>query len=881
MLADCELSSSYSSASSERARLYRHFSEPSLYDRLHLENVRITTTAERKKPVLITRSKTMAIVNSQSRCRRVEPRLNDKTLKSRYEARRRFFEDLEHRETLGATETTIASPRSRATSNGEDITEQNSTTKPNEESRSASVKARVKAHHPTVCVTSNVKSQIAYLNGESKVTMQPVEWRSIARPGSVEVINVRETESTSCRNGLEIPYTNGHGRIEEIETRNGEGTEHRAIEEAVEEEETRTIRENDERPHDNPLDSTIDASKALQLYTAIKMSRRDSEDSSSQPLSDLSSDDRDERSPGDRREHDDGEEGIADTRASKNEETNDNLAANLEPTAERNVRSWIENSARGDGGDFSSRNAQADNDTYESFCNDITKILESIDMNVSTSRTELDALPDTDTCVKYNLDSTNMSLIYSLTPSAVVEQEEESANDDTSRDLAERSSDWRSDSMTGSDNDDAFGDYIWIEPTGSKELNDDEEEEEEGSSRCSRERATPSDGGSCCELLHDLENSFASSGSDILELPARTVLELKDIDGEVFQNGINESANEIIADLNATDDEALQVARRVVFEIVECVYALSYLDSSIYDLGVVREIVRHLIDSYRYEYSLLTGSSTTDRRCASEINSTSASTTVANSDSDNVCQIKDFLGNLSPDNFQRDNDRDPSSAVIEFCTVAKRRLPIVAIDDGTLELNFRVVKVTTNERDADTSPSARSVFRGAKRSRKDNDRDTVIRYTVDAKSNAKETATRSEDEVWPCDRCAYCREEEESAKEYHCLTPIKEELEDSPPPETVDCASKELDEGESRRPDTDLVDVVEGCTADSAGRAMSLDDTYTISEASDEDNDEMNGPRERSDVWDSSVDCMSYSYDTKEFIHLERAIADDSRANVA
>lgn len=852
MLTDCELSSSYSSVSSERARMHndRWFSEYQ-YDRLHLENVRIMTTAERKKPILITRSRT---VFGQSHIR--SPRSRDAAFRSRYEARRKFFENLEHGKTL-ATKTTESETEAKKSNIGR-ISEQNLTLKPN------------KYSHPRKIYSTgmNVKKRIAYLNGENDTA---VKWKSIARPSSVEVINIRETE-LSIRD-VKILCPNGDSRIEK-KTEGSERIENCAIKKIITE-----TPENDEKL-DDLSDSTIDVDNQQQLCTETVMitttiapvaeetrscaktyrDQHDNSEDSSQPLSDLSSDDSDGHSS-ERYEHEE------DTTADRmlNEQINGNEIS-LEQK-EQNLQTRIEDPICGS--DLS--HGREVDDTYETYCNDITKIVESIDMNISSSRTELDTLPDTDTCLKYNLDSTNMSLIYSLTPSSVVNQEEEEEdenkdeendNDNTSRDVAEWSSNRLSDSKSDDNSGDAFGEYWseWMEPTS--EVN-------EGSLGCPRECSTPTDNSGSCELEQpDLDGS-ASFGSDILELPARTILELKDIDGEVFQNGINESANEIIADLNATDEalpssyDAFQIAQNIVSEIIDCVYGLSYLDSSIYDLGVVREVVCHLIDSYRYEYSLLMGSIGQGR--ASEMISGIIDND-KDDDDDNVCQIKGFL---SPDSYCNNNQaevHDSSSAVIEFCTMAKR-LPIVAVNNGTVELNFRVVKVATNG-DADKSSTCSVFYNKEKSTGNEFGR---VRYGV----KGNENAIRSENKAWLCERCPYCREEEESTREKHRLPPITEELEEYPLCETVDCSTSTLENhNDELRHD---LDDVEEITASSAERVISLDDTYTISESSD--NSEMNDSQDKCDDLNSSLNYLSYSYDTKEFIRLERAIANDSRLN--
>lgn len=861
ILADYELASNCSSVSSERARMYcgRRFSERP-YDSPRLENVRASTTAERKKPLLITHAKTL--VNGRSQ---VEPNAicRDKAFeKSRYEARRKFFENLERQQSLTTDLVVLSKAKTTSSNNRKDesIFQRNST---------VGLNKKPYVHHAKLfdapLINASTKGHVKNLNGEiqssNNVAMHFVTWTNIAQPSFVKRVNVKETRPSSHNI---VSCTNGDSQIEEeIGHRERSNAECPTIETVA------SIKTESLITCEDKSDSTIGMSNEQQQHTLItttatntevtlarscaetfQCDKSDNEENS--PLSDLSSNNCDGRSI-DRYECD------QDKEASADKEINGELKSTVE-LKKQNVRSWIESSMC-----ESTWPNNEEADSYELYCNDITKIVESIDVNIASSRTELDALPDTDTCVKYNLDSTNMSLIYSLTPPAAVE--DESGNDDTSRDLAERSSEWQSDS-TRSDNDEPLSDYIWIEPTTKTEC-----------IKSTRGRRSLSDSSSYAEMEQPVSERHSASGSDILELPSCTIRELKDIDGEVFLNGINESANEIIADLNASDEaplsyDALEIAQQIIAEIIESIYVLLLLDSSIYDLGIVREIVRNLIDGYRREYSLV---ESTDQAHMSNVIAT------LSNDVDSICRMKGFLGNLS--DFNDCNNRDckkgvhemedrESSAVIEFCTVAKT-LPIVAIDDNALELNFRIIKVSTDEY-ADMSPN---VYRILDKDLIDDDHRIKIGK---AKGGESAAMIKSEMETWPCDRCTYCREEDESIKEkVSCLTPISEEPDDAPR-EAVDSVASAL-----KHPDDEPLRHLEACdivkettAANAARKSVSLDDTYTISDVSSvgiSDNDEMNELEERCDVWDSSIDCMSYSYDTKEFMRLEKALADNSR----
>lgn len=857
MLADCELASNCSSVSSERARMYcgRRFSERS-YDSPRLENVRVLMTAERKKPVLITRARTL--VNGRNQVETNAISRDEAFVKSRYEARRKFFEDLERRKSL-ATDS-VALSKAKVTSVNDEkyksMFKQNSTVGPNE-------KLCVKLSNASL-TNASTKEHVENLNDETcssnNVAVHSVAWTNIAQPSFVKRVNMEEARPSS-RNI--VPCMNGDSQTEE-EIGHHERAECRPAETVASiktQSSTTTITRKDK------LGSTVGMDNEQQQHTLTTTNtemilarscaetfQRDNSDNEedSRSLSDLSSNNYNGRSI-DRYECGEDKETSAD------KEINGELKSTVE-LKKQSVRSWIESSMCD-----SSWSNISKADSYESYCNDITKIVESIDVNIVSSRTELDALPDTDTCVKYNLDSTNMSLIYSLTPPAAVDQDE-SGNDDTSRDLAERSSEWQSDS-TRSNNDEPLSDYIWIEPETTK-------------TECiksTRDRRSSS-GSSYAELDQLISERHSASGSDILELPSCTIRELKDIDSEVFLNGINESANEIIADLNASDEapsyDAVEVAQQIIAEIIESIYILLHLDSSIHDLNIVREIVCNLINSYHRECSLMESG---DQACMSNV-----FTTIGN-DIDNICRVKGFLGNLSSNCDDYDNrdyeielheteDRE-SPAVIEFCTVAKK-LPTVVVDNSALELNFRVIKVSTNEY-TDMSPGVHLRLFGENSI-------VVDRGLEIGKARGSESAAliKSEIEMWPCEQCSYCREEEESIREKlrESLTPISEEP-DEVSHEAVGSALKDPDDEPLCHLETDDV-IEENTTANPIRKHVSLDDTYTISEVSSvviSDNDDIDNDFEErcvlGDVGDSSIDCMSYSYETKEFMCLEKALA--------
>lgn len=863
MLADCELGSNYGSVCSDRVRYCgRQFSECP-YDRLYVKNVRNTRIAERKKPLLITLPK--VITDEQTRVESQRDTTVERVFSnSCYEARRKFFQDLE-----------------RETQNSESASKAGLTSTQKEENISRRDTLST-AFSPTGLYNSHLTKKDTKENVNDCIVLHPVKRESMAQPSFGKLVKLSKIKPcsrnvTSCTiNGNDrIAERNRHQAMDRVPT-NGISTPPESNKGSNDSSQSLVDTESEQRQQYSSRTRTKIARNAEIIPTRVRcaeMLQRDkndnNEENSEQSLSNPASN-RDERSINHPRCEKCSD--IIEANSSEKEraphKVNDNVARIK--LKEQSVRSWIENSAQCE----NNRTTGMGADTYESYCDEIAKIVESIDRNITSSRTELDTLPDTNTCVKYNLNSTNMSLIYSLTPPADVGHEEND-NDDTSWDLATCRDLWDLESLSDSFSYNSYeplADYIWIEPITANDSANLQRPEERGSSSGSSNLDL--------EQLEQLERHSAN-GSDILELPRCTILELKDIDGEVFHNGINESANEIIADLNASDeaslpDDALHVARYIIAEIIESVCILSYLDSSIYDLGVIKEVVRRLIDSYRYEYSLI--------ELADRTRVTDTSTA---SDNDNICRIKSFLGNLSSDfhytsrvkqaeemNLSMQEKEDQSySAIIEFCTVAKK-LPAI-VDDKALELNFRILKVLRNEpvdEHLEQLPDTRilcDTFTNLIHN--DNGRElTETDETVD------QTKDEDKDEdIEECVRCPYCQEEEQQMGKKCPLTPISEEpvMEDETPCKTADPIGSvlEIDESSSYLEVNCRTDAAE---EDAVNAAVSLDGTYTISEVSD--NDETNDLQDRRIVCDLSVDCMSYSYDTKEFMLLEKTLADSS-----
>ncbi|XP_076295023.1 uncharacterized protein LOC143216114 [Lasioglossum baleicum] len=152
---------------------------------------------------------------------------------------------------------------------------------------------------------------------------------------------------------------------------------------------------------------------------------------------------------------------------------------------------------------------------------------------------------------KYNLNETDMTLLYSLTPSV----ESECLDNMNERTLLAGEtnnnhlhSPNRSNEGKQQDRDFEDPNFIWFDDL----LEDNEKHDRSFSS------------------AHT--GVYSNVGSDTLELPSSTVLELLETSGDDFRNDISISANEIIAELDANDIYASIFC--LVAEIFERVYTL-------------------------------------------------------------------------------------------------------------------------------------------------------------------------------------------------------------------------------------------------------------------------------------------------------------------
>ena len=201
----------------------------------------------------------------------------------------------------------------------------------------------------------------------------------------------------------------------------------------------------------------------------------------------------------------------------------------------------------------------------------ITEMINSININIPSSKTTYENLPETDNSLKYNLDATNMSLIYSLTPSADMNLENGVSSKNTSVEMLGLGS---------------LEDLYNLDPinVGKYDLFDwlDLACERKQSNEVFYPEKVRHLIKSCANLyffkdslneesFFGVENSSNSSnqGSDILELPSSTYLELKETEDESFRNELNTTVNQILVDLEKTEiyANATNLVDDILFDI--------------------------------------------------------------------------------------------------------------------------------------------------------------------------------------------------------------------------------------------------------------------------------------------------------------------------
>lgn len=170
----------------------------------------------------------------------------------------------------------------------------------------------------------------------------------------------------------------------------------------------------------------------------------------------------------------------------------------------------------------------------------LTLMVNNLDKNVSISKTTLNELPKELVSSTYNLDPFSFSIYYSLTSSSEMLDEPTDNNNKTS--LRESPD---PEAVAAKDEDeksvhDEVSEFQWDE-NGFASSNED---------NSSDESSNVVDNVTSSNEQENLNDSAA--GSDILELPASTVHEIRETSGETFSEDISQSTNQLLNEINSS-----------------------------------------------------------------------------------------------------------------------------------------------------------------------------------------------------------------------------------------------------------------------------------------------------------------------------------------
>ncbi|XP_031367056.1 interaptin isoform X1 [Apis dorsata] len=384
----------------------------------------------------------------------------------------------------------------------------------------------------------------------------------------------------------------------------------------------------------------------------------------------------------------------------------------------------------------------------------IAEMVNCIRSNVSPSKTRLSALSRSGLKIstKYSLDPTDMSLIYSLTPFINSDDHEHSSNkmldewlrlspfilkndNDLKQNCFSRSSKEKNFKNEQWNNEDCLDDksdnYIWSDFDGER---------------------YESSNGICPEIMNNdlyfdnghLENR-SNESLDTLDLPE--VRELIETTDEFFQNGISDSANEIIAELNVNDtyvtiyyllNEIFEKVYDILSDVNEQYRSLSssvsehlststsclsvknndyekenekYQSNQNASIVVVHEIIHHVIDMYdefknvkankNVDLKEIENCYTMNHEDGQQINNLITSNNdelekasfrneqTALIASANLIEINE-KNNESLETAEEADELMEADAIFEFHTIVKKKQ--TNINDKAFELNFRVEK---------------------------------------------------------------------------------------------------------------------------------------------------------------------------------------------
>ncbi|OXU27461.1 hypothetical protein TSAR_014230 [Trichomalopsis sarcophagae] len=211
----------------------------------------------------------------------------------------------------------------------------------------------------------------------------------------------------------------------------------------------------------------------------------------------------------------------------------------------------------------------------------LVEVVSSINVDIKpTSKLTVDTLADTENSVKYNLDSQNMSLIYSITPPNDIG--DSSKNTTITEDILE-------------DNEEeyeTFDNYIDNEDANLINLLKNTDKKKLVNMNKTTELSEAS-----------FLSNFSNQGSDILELPSHTYLDLQKSSDEIFHKNMSSSVNQILTELN--DAEVFVTAENFVDQIIDYVACLDLRrNTAVYSKEELKSFIRKKVSSLNFARKL-------------------------------------------------------------------------------------------------------------------------------------------------------------------------------------------------------------------------------------------------------------------------------------
>ena len=260
----------------------------------------------------------------------------------------------------------------------------------------------------------------------------------------------------------------------------------------------------------------------------------------------------------------------------------------------------------------------------------IAEVVSSIDVNFKpTNKLIFDTLADTENSIKYNLDSQNMSLLYSITPPYDIAN---SSKDTTIAEDISEDNETNSEDVVLEGNEDIWINYSNTDAKENINLNKTVELSE-----------TSFVSNASCQM-----SVISNQGSDILELPSSTYLEVQKSSDELFHKNMSSSVNQLLAEIDDADIYAK--AENFIDELIFDVNRLKLTrDISNYSKSELHDLIQEKVSSVKYARKTvkkLVGNrpyKDVDNSASSKVSNLSEESSMVESLEDGVYVIKELI----------------------------------------------------------------------------------------------------------------------------------------------------------------------------------------------------------------------------------------------